>query len=70
MYSPRLNKYQDSYVLYIPYSTHSTHLRFGNLYTYSFGTDTNTRRFRLLVTLIDIEFTYPKETMCSAELRD
>ena len=40
MYSPRLNKYRDSYALYIP--TYSTRLRFGKLYTHSFGTDTHT----------------------------
>ena len=38
MYSPRLYKYQDSYVLYIP-TVHT----FGTVnFTYSFGTDTHT----------------------------
>ena len=34
MYSPRLYKYRDSYVLYIPYSTR---LRFSIMYTHSLG---------------------------------
>ena len=37
MYSPRLYKYRDSYVLYKP----AVHLQFGITYTQSFGTDTH-----------------------------
>ena len=40
MYSPRLYKYRDSYVIYKPT------VRFGITYTHSFGTDKHTRRFR------------------------
>ena len=36
MYSPRLYKYRDSYVIYKPT------VRFGITYTHSFGTDTLT----------------------------
>ena len=39
MYSPRLYKYRDSYVLYIP-TVHN--FGTGKLYTHSFGTDTHT----------------------------
>ena len=53
MYSPGMYKYRDSYVLY----TYSIHLRFGKLYTHSFGTDTHTWGFHPLLFPLSRGFT-------------